>query len=144
MIYLDASFSVSLYSTDANTNAALSTLPPSGEILILTSLAELETVNALALRVFRKAITSAEAEASLRAFEEDLRKGVLLRKSIAEAAHERARKLSILSTARLGIRSVDLLHVAAALELGATRFFTFDVRQRNLAVDAGLVLNPIQ
>ncbi|MGH9590615.1 MAG: type II toxin-antitoxin system VapC family toxin [Terracidiphilus sp.] len=143
MIYLDASFSVSLYSSDLNSNAALSTLPPANEILVLTSLAELETINALALRVFRKAISSAEADASLGIFEEDLRNGVFLRKGMADAAYERARKLSILTTARLGMRTVDLLHVAAALELGATSFFTFDTTQRALAVDSGLLLNPL-
>jgi hypothetical protein len=38
-----------------------------------------------------------------------------------------------MSTARLGARSLDVLHVAAALELGLRRFVTFDVRQQRLA-----------
>jgi predicted nucleic acid-binding protein len=143
LIYLDASFVVSLYSVDANSRTALSSLPSSGEFLTVTKLAELETVNALELRVFRQAISRAEADASLRTFDEDLRKGVFLRTGIPESAYERARKLSLLITARVGVRTIDLLHVAAALELGATDFFTFDVRQQSVAADAGLKLNPM-
>lgn len=142
MIYLDASFVVSIYSADVNSRAALSALPSFGEFLTLTKLAELETVNALELRVFRKAISRPQADASLHAFDDDLRKGVFLRTGIPEAAFERARKLSLSITARVGVRTIDMLHVAAALELGATGFFTFDLRQRTVAEDAGLALNP--
>lgn len=143
MIYLDASFSVSLYSADVNSDAALSILPALQENLILTNMAELETANGIALRVFRKAISSEEADASLQAFEKDLSNGVFLRLGIKDSAYERARRLSQSATARLGIRTVDLLHVAAALELGATGFFSFDLRQRSLAEEAGLILNPL-
>jgi hypothetical protein len=36
-----------------------------------------------------------------------------------------------------------MIHEAAALELGAKLLFTLNVRQRDLAVDAGLTLNAI-
>ena len=143
MIYLDASFVVSIYSADVNSRAALSALPSSGEFLTLTNLAKLETIHALELRVFRKAISRAQADASLRAFDDDLRKGVFLRAGIPEPAFERARKLSLSITARAGVRTIELLHVAAALELGATEFFTFDLRQQSAAADSGLKLNPM-
>jgi predicted nucleic acid-binding protein len=35
-------------------------------------------------------------------------------------------------------RSLDTLHVALALELGATEFCTFDLRQARMAAAAGL------
>jgi len=38
----------------------------------------------------------------------------------------------------LGVRTLDTLHVAAALELKATRFWTFDERQAKLAEAQGL------
>ncbi len=38
----------------------------------------------------------------------------------------------------LGVRTLDTLHVAAALELKATRFWTFDERQAKLAEAEGL------
>jgi predicted nucleic acid-binding protein len=42
----------------------------------------------------------------------------------------------------IGARSLDILHVAAALVLGATEFCTFDTRQGKLARAAGLHVPP--
>jgi predicted nucleic acid-binding protein len=42
----------------------------------------------------------------------------------------------------LGSRSLDLLHVAAALEAGCRTFASFDVRQRRVAESCGLALIP--
>ena len=42
------------------------------------------------------------------------------------------------TTARLGTRTADLLHVAAALELGAECLYSFDQQQRKLARAVGL------
>ncbi len=40
----------------------------------------------------------------------------------------------------MGCRSLDVLHVASAIELGLRVFVTFDVRQQELARSAGLKL----
>lgn len=40
--------------------------------------------------------------------------------------------------AKLGVRTLDSLHVACALELKAERFWTFDERQAKLAKAVGL------
>jgi predicted nucleic acid-binding protein len=40
----------------------------------------------------------------------------------------------------LGTRTLDVLHVASALELGRRQFLTFDLRQQELAVATGLKL----
>ena len=40
--------------------------------------------------------------------------------------------------ANLGLRTLDTLHVASALELRAERFWTFDERQKKLARAVGL------
>jgi hypothetical protein len=50
----------------------------------------------------------------------------------------RAESLSRKHSAALGTRSLDVLHVATALELGAVHFVTADVRQAKLAKAAGL------
>jgi predicted nucleic acid-binding protein len=42
----------------------------------------------------------------------------------------------------LGVRTLDSLHVACALELGADKFWTFDERQAKLAEAAGLDTTP--
>jgi predicted nucleic acid-binding protein len=143
LIYLDTSFLVSLYSSDANSAAAAAALRVTQLPLLMSPLTELETVNALGLREFRKEISELEANASLRDFEEDLRRGAFLRSALPESAFPRARALSLQSTARLGLRTADLLHVAAALELGATALFTFDLRQHKLCSELGLPVNPL-
>lgn len=144
MIYLDSSFVTSLYGPDANSAAAESAMRASaGEMYVLTSLAELETVNAFFLHAFRKESTRVQADACTRIFDDDLQRGLFLRRPIPQSAFERARTLSLRTTARLGTRTADLLHVAAALEFGATSLFSFDVRQRNIALEASLALNPM-
>jgi predicted nucleic acid-binding protein len=52
--------------------------------------------------------------------------------------HDTAERLSALHTEMHGYRSMDILHVATALELGATDFLTFDANQRQLAIGEGL------
>jgi predicted nucleic acid-binding protein len=52
--------------------------------------------------------------------------------------YETAENLSETDTAKLGVRTLDLLHVAAALNLSATAFLSFDARQFALAMAAGL------
>jgi hypothetical protein len=42
----------------------------------------------------------------------------------------------------LGVRSLDILHVAIAMSLGARTFLSFDDRQRALATRAGLTVVP--
>lgn len=56
------------------------------------------------------------------------------------AAINRASELSRRHTPTLGTRSLDVLHVACALELQLRHFLTFDERQRQLAAAVGLKL----
>ena len=139
--YLDASFVISLYSLDANSAAAARTMHNSKGEHVISALCELEVANALELRAFRKEISSAQARASAVAFEKDLRDGIFRLQPVTEEAFEKARQLSRQYTARLGTRTADLLHVAAALILQADRLYTFDQHQRKLAVAVRLKLN---
>jgi predicted nucleic acid-binding protein len=54
------------------------------------------------------------------------------------ATLKRAGNLSQKHTPVLGCRSLDVLHVASALELELKNFLTFDRRQQKLAKAAGL------
>jgi predicted nucleic acid-binding protein len=108
---------------------------------LVTTFGTLEVINAFGLRVFRKQVASSEAQSSLDDFEKDLRSGILQLHPLSEQAFERARELSLQTTATLGTRTADLLHVAAALELGVDRLFSFDKQQRKLARAAGLKIN---
>lgn len=139
--YLDTSFLVSLYTVDANTSDAARTMKGSKAIHIVSTLGELEAMNALELRVFRKEITPAQGRLAAGALEKAMREGVFRLRPVTEQAFERARDLSRRNAARLGTRTADLLHVAAALTLGAEYLYTFDLQQRKLAQRARLKLN---
>jgi predicted nucleic acid-binding protein len=141
LIYLDTSFLVSLYSSDVNFDTAVRVMQASKGDRLITPLGELEVVNALGLRVFRKEVSAAQAQSSLDDFEKDLRDGILQLRPLPEQVFERARQLSRQTTARLGTRTADLLHVAAALELGVDWLYSFDKQQRKLARAVRLKIN---
>ncbi len=140
-VYADPSFLVSLYSPDANSPAAARAMKASSSERFVTAFGELEVVNAMGLRVFRKEISAAQSQGSIIQFENDLRDGIFQLRGLADTVFERARELSRQTTAKLGTRSADLLHVAAALVLGADCLYTFDLHQRKLARTLRLKLN---
>lgn len=142
MIYLDTSVVVSLYCPDGNSARAAKLMQGIKDTLAITTLGELEAVNAFGLRAFRKEMSPRQTAVSLRNFEADLRAGVLQMRALPDSAFARARTLSLLATPQIGVRTADLLHVAAALELGIAVFYSFDLRQRTIAKRAGLRLNP--
>lgn len=59
-----------------------------------------------------------------------------------EEVWREAHSLGSAFTERLGTRSLDLLHMAAARVLGVRAFYSFDSRQTRLAADAGLKALP--
>jgi predicted nucleic acid-binding protein len=143
MIYLDASALFSLYLPDANTPAAISLTTAADAPLLITPLCELETVNAFRLRVFRKELPALSVENAVRDLEGDIRSGVLLLRPLPEGSFSRAGILAKALTPAIGVRAVDLLHVAAALELSVGSFYTFDQKQHRTAQTAGLKTNPL-
>ena len=69
--------------------------------------------------------------------------GVLVAQSdLWEKLVREAESLAEQHTPAIGSRSLDILHVAAALVLGATEFCTLDTRQGKLAQLAGLKVQP--
>lgn len=107
----------------------------------MTILGELEVLNAFGLRVFRKEVTAAQAQSSLTDFEKDLRDGLFQLRGLPDPVLERGRQLSRQTTAKLGTRMADILHVAAALELGVDYLYSFDEQQRKLAQTVRLKIN---
>jgi predicted nucleic acid-binding protein len=73
----------------------------------------------------------------------NVRAGAFRMVALPESLFEVARELSERTTETLGTRAVDLLHVAAALELGAEYLYSFDERQRKLARSVRLKLNAM-
>jgi len=58
--------------------------------------------------------------------------------AMPDSAFERCAELARRHGPKLGVRTLDSLHVACALELKAERFWTFDERQAKLAKAEGL------
>jgi hypothetical protein len=143
MIYLDTSVLVSMHIRDANTPAALSLVRDADEALLMSSLAELETVNAFGLRVFRNEMLAVNRDNAVRDLDDDVQSGMLTVLPLPDSAFARAKALARTLTPAIGVRAVDLLHVAAAIELGVSALYTFDRKQHRTAQAAGLAVNPL-
>jgi len=76
-------------------------------------------------------------------FENDIAAGVFAPASpVWAGVFARAESLATAHAAATLCRSLDTLHVALALEIGATEFCTPDQRQAVMAKAAGLVVVP--
>ena len=128
---------------DANTAAAVALLQAESETLALTPLCEVEFVNALSLRLFRKEISESQAQASIADLEKNLSRGIYELLPFPDGAFARAKALALTLTPTIGVPAADLLHVAAALEIGASSLLTFDLKQHRTAQAAGLAVNPL-
>ena len=141
--YLDTGFAMKRYVREPNSPAARDALLPYSPPLPLTDMLEMELVNALHGKVHRREMTEAERDLCLASFAADVMAGFWQRCVLnALALRQRVVTLSAKYTPTLGTRTLDLLHVAAALELGCTDFLTFDQRQRRAAQAEGLKVLP--
>ncbi len=91
------------------------------------------------LKVFRREIDLATVGQALVDLESDIEAGVWVPPGYDLAdVHSRAEILARRHAATLGTRTLDILHVAAAMLVGARTFVTGDRRQASLADAAGL------
>ena len=136
-IYADTSFFVSLYLPDrhsAQTEQRMASRP----LVWFTPLHRAEWMHALSQHVFRKEISALEARQAHRELERDCSTGLWLEVVLPESVWEVCAELARRHGPKLGIRTLDSLHVATALELGAAAFWTFDERQAKLAESENL------
>ena len=136
-IYADTSFFVSLYLPDRHSGEAQRRVARHPR-LWLTPLHRAEWAHAIAQHVFHRKISSREAQQVYRSFERDTATGVWEQIDLPEIVFETCIHLARRHVSRLGVRTLDTLHVACALELHAQDFWTFDERQSKLAEAAGL------
>ena len=107
--------------------------------LAVTHHGRVEIINAICRAVFLGHLAEDAASEALADFASDFAEGRLHQAEILwRAALNRAAELSENHTSKLGARSLDVLHVACALELKFRYFLTFDQRQQKLASAAGL------
>jgi predicted nucleic acid-binding protein len=144
VIYCDTSFLLALYVERDFFHIQASRLAAKfKEPIPLTLLSELELVNGLRRSLAAKIIPLEEHDAIFRQIAVDESQGILVRLAVHQADHfARARELSKKFTPEISARSLDILHVAAALVLKARDFASFDEKQRVLAEKAGLKVVP--
>ena len=144
MLYPDTSAIVKLYVKEELSKEVGTWIKQNNEALPLTSFHDLEFNNALRLKQFRGEITEKDVGRIISKFTSHQRLGIFYRPQINwPEIFEHAVKLSNLHTKSTGARSLDVLHVAAALSFNAERFLTFDAKQANLVSRAKIKLVTI-
>jgi predicted nucleic acid-binding protein len=136
-VYADTSVFVSLYLPDAHSEEAQGHMTKRPR-LWLTPLHQAEWTHAIGQHIFHRKISAREARQVFRVFQQDREAAVWVEAHLPETVWETCVALARRHVARLGVRSLDTLHVASALELKAESFWTFDQRQAKLAKAAGL------
>jgi predicted nucleic acid-binding protein len=136
-VYVDSSFLVSPYVQDAHSAEFVRRISAHPAIR-LTPFHAAEVAHAIHLHVFYKKLSSGAAARAWSEFQEDCRAGVWVSAALPASAWAVCSGLGRRFGPTLGIRTLDSLHVACALELKADKFWTFDERQEKLAKAVGL------
>lgn len=144
--YYDTGLLLKLYTDERDSAPVRNFVVRQGQALGFTAMHHAECVSALRLKCFRGECQEEEAAGALRDIEADLASGVLRVAAVSwDDAWVRCRILSDAHAAATGCRTLDALHVACALQLGAEELVTGDSRQAALGRKAGLrVVNPLK
>ncbi len=135
--YADSSVFVSLYINDQHSEEVRRGMA-SGPTLWFTPLHRAEWTHAVEQHVFRRFMPATAAMRVYSDFATDTRRRLWLETELPPRTFDTAVELARTHVASVGTRTLDTLHVACALELKATAFWTFDDRQKKLAKAAGL------
>src|SRR5580700_7665710 len=134
-VYADTSLLISYYINDSNSVRAQAVIYTTTDPLPFTGLHRLEMRNAFALGVFRRFLTPAQVSTAWSDVERDLRSGRMVPQPINWGpAYRAAAQWAAVHSPTVGCRSLDVLHVTVARKLGVKELFTFDARQKSLAV----------
>jgi predicted nucleic acid-binding protein len=136
-VYVDTSFLASHYLIDAHSSEADRRMARH-PLAYLTPFHRAEMMHVVNQQVFRGNIPLQKAELCWRDFEQDCLTGIWADVNLPEKSFTRCIEIARNHVATLGVRTLDSLHVACALELRAQRFWTFDDRQARLAEAVGL------
>lgn len=142
MIYLDTSAFIKLYFLEQGSEFVQSCVVDQDEPLPVWELLRAEFMNACRLKVFWKDISEPDADRLIASFDDRLKRGQYFVPEIDRSElMEQFRSMSI-RTARLGCRTLDILHVACASQLKVDSFVSYDERQRALAKEYGMHILP--
>ena len=144
MTYADSGFVVSLYLTTEGTSArARKEVKRAGKPILLSPLSLLEIRNALNFGINRGEIIREQRDAVLAEIDSQIETGFFRLVDASQSSiYAKAQELSNKHTPSVATRSLDLMHLAAALLSGALTFLTFDKRQAKAAFSEGLLVKP--
>jgi predicted nucleic acid-binding protein len=136
-VYADSSFLVSPYVQDSHKGDFLRRVSTRPSIWF-TPFHKAEVAHGIYLHVFYKKLSTGAAARAWNEFQQDCAAGVWTPISLPGRTWDVSVDLAKQYGSSLGVRTLDSLHVASALELKAERFWTFDDRQLRLAEAVGL------
>jgi predicted nucleic acid-binding protein len=132
--YFDTSVLVQWYVLEAGSAAAVALRARIAPPVPLSPFHRLELTAALRLKGFRRELSSLSVTQALADFEAEVASGVFEPVELAMGALcKRAEGLVAAYSEPLGVCTLDVIHVASALELKCREFVTADVRQGELA-----------
>ncbi|MFA5264401.1 MAG: type II toxin-antitoxin system VapC family toxin [Opitutaceae bacterium] len=139
--YVDPSALLKLYLHEPESHSMALWRAKAGGPLSVTHHGRVELINGIALAAHRRLIDERALKGALAALDDDFEQGRYVQADLLwRAALNRAADLSRQHSRTLGTRSLDVLHVASALELGFRTFISFDTRQQALVRAVGLKL----
>jgi predicted nucleic acid-binding protein len=142
-VYFDTGLLIKVYVPEDGSELADELLKNASPPVPFTHLHRIEMRTALRLKQFRGEIDSEALGKTLEMIQADLSAGLFeMPRYDLEAAYDRAEEISARFAAKTGARTLDILHVATALELGLRNFASLDKRQREVAALAGLSVLP--
>lgn len=145
MNYVDTSVIVKLYVREKYSREVSDWIRSKNESIPWTPLHELEFINAVKLKCFRNEMTGMESEIILANIGKHEKRGVFHRPRISwPDSFALAVELSRKHSENTGAGTLDIMHVAMALSIGAASFLTFDEKQSKLASVAGLSLENFE
>ena len=137
--YYDTGVLLPLYVKEVFSDAMADLVESRQEAIPFNLFQQLEMETAIRLKLFRGEIDNPRVQALIANHDEDMRSGRLVLRSVDWIhAMEEARRLGAQATGRHGCRTLDLVHVAIAMQWKCAVFVTTDDRQLKAARSAGL------
>jgi len=138
IIYLDTSALIKLYIIENGSKLINKITAENAAPLPVWDLHIIEFHNALKLKVFRGELTGEESRHLSTLFKERKKAGIYYTPELDREEHTNLCLKYTDFSPKFGCRSLDIMHVAAAVLFQVDQFITFDTRQASLAKEVGL------
>ena len=144
-VYYDTGVLVPLYVEEVFSDAIANYVEARNAIISLNAFQQLELENALRLKVFRREMDGSRCLVVLDKIKANLADGKLVLRPVDWVlAMDAARRLGARGSAQSGCRTLDLVHVAIAVQWRCDTFVTADDRQLRAARVAGLKIVDVR